>query len=55
VRDGGYITDEGGGDAAVFDGKWAKVKEEILEWRAGGLIRKENEGTHEKRPDRSYV
>ena len=54
LRDG-CMADEGEGDAATFDGKWAKVKEEILEWSAGGLIQKENKGTHERRPDRSYV
>ena len=38
VRDGGCMADEDEGDAATFDAKWARVKEEILEWRAGGLI-----------------
>ena len=55
VRDGRCMADKDKGDAATFDAKWARVKEEILEWRAGGLIGKETKGTHEKRPDRSYV
>lgn len=36
-RDVGHIDDEGEGGAATFDGKKPKVKEEMLEWRAGDL------------------
>jgi len=50
VHDSEHVVDEGEGGVATFDGKWSKVIEEILEWREGGLVRKENKGTYEKRP-----
>ena len=32
VRENKRVVDEGEGKAATFDGRWAKVKEEELEW-----------------------
>jgi len=37
VRDSERVFDEGSGEEATFDGQWAKVKEEELEWGTGGL------------------
>ena len=33
----------------------AKVKDVILEWRAGGLVREENKGAYEKSPSCTYM
>jgi len=49
ARYSGRIVDEHKAEAAIFDGNWAKVKGEILEWRAGDL-KQGDEGTNEKSP-----
>ena len=46
VRDRELVVKESEGEMATIDDKWEKGKG--LEWRAGSLRRKENEGTYEK-------
>ena len=48
VRDTGRMVDGVEEDVAMFDAKRAKVKKETVEWRAGSLSRKKNEGAHER-------
>ena len=43
MRDSERIVDEGEGGSAMSDGKKAKVKDKIREWRAEGPIQKRKE------------
>ena len=48
MRNSGRIDDEGEGKVGTFAGEVARVKEEVMEWGAGGGGRKEHKETYEK-------
>ena len=50
ARYNGRIVDEHKAEAATFNGNWAKVKGEMLDWRAAGDLKQGDGGTYEKSP-----